>query len=142
MPSYRVFLDPDGTWAKNWLAVVVEAKTGVVYANQCAGLSNEIREIEGFLVPLDGLKFKPEDGHLQPQKFTALFHETGACVGDRHPTSKLVAVLEKLVQQVPFWVCDGKDDERLQLKLDLRRSSSIAEAWVPVITPIGLGILM
>ncbi|WP_437952067.1 DUF6210 family protein [Sorangium sp. So ce296] len=51
----HVPLDPDGTWRATWL-VVVEAPTGVLYEQQCAGNGCDDRAIEGYLVPLGGLK--------------------------------------------------------------------------------------
>lgn len=41
----HVFLDPDGTWRATWLVVVVEAPTGVIYEQQCAGTGTDQRAI-------------------------------------------------------------------------------------------------
>src|SRR5688500_10775881 len=52
--SPYIFLNPDGSQLRFDLNVVVEAPTGVVYALQCAGQFHEIREVEGFLIPVGG----------------------------------------------------------------------------------------
>lgn len=52
--SPYIFLNPDGSQRRFDLNVVVEAPTGVVYAYQCAGHFHEIREVEGFLIPVGG----------------------------------------------------------------------------------------
>lgn len=49
MQRHKVYLNPDGTHPAG-LAVIVSAATGVSYGTQCAGLANDQREAEGFLV--------------------------------------------------------------------------------------------
>ncbi|MEM9070022.1 MAG: DUF6210 family protein [Myxococcota bacterium] len=132
--TLRVMLDPDGSQA-GWMYVVVAARTGVTYLNQCAGLVCEIREIEGYLVPVGGLKTDPELGVASPAELTALFH----------PNNGLTAGLARLrsaVSEIPFWVCGSEGDRRESLQLDEHRVGEVVEAWVPVITPLGRGILV
>jgi hypothetical protein len=143
----RVLLDPDGTWVPRWLVVVVTAPTGVAYQQQCAGTANDQREVEGFLVPLGGLKVTPESGMIEPTEFEAVFHEGRACVWAAANNALPPARLERLrhlVADVPYWTVgsDGESDARGALELDDSRLSELTEAWVPVRTPDGPGILM
>ena len=52
--------------------------------------------------------------------------------------------LAALVATVPYWQCslDVVGDRRLPLALDRSRIDEICEAWVPVVTPDGPGILL
>ncbi|HEX9061289.1 MAG TPA: DUF6210 family protein, partial [Clostridia bacterium] len=54
MTKKYVFIDPDDT-QENYLYVIIEAETGVVYGNQCEGYATSERRVEGFLIPLDGI---------------------------------------------------------------------------------------
>lgn len=55
------------------------APTGVVYQQQCAGVACDQREVEGFLVPLGGYKLDADEGLVDPDAFTAVFHEGRWC---------------------------------------------------------------
>jgi Family of unknown function (DUF6210) len=142
----RIFLDPDGTWTPDWMMVVVAAPTGVFYEQQCAGVATQRRELEGFLVPIGGFKLRPEAGRIDPDEFTAVFHDRRACVWgearDRLPADRLVQ-LRELVGSVPFWAYgDGGEEVRAPLELDESRLAELAEAWVPVRTANGAGVLV
>ncbi|WP_437315837.1 DUF6210 family protein [Sorangium sp. So ce385] len=142
----HVHLDPDGTWRATWLVVVVEAPTGVLYEQQCAGTGCDDRAIEGYLVPLGGLKVDASAGFIEPDELTSVFHDGSACVwgmcGDRLPHDRL-GRLRQLVRSVPYWHRrDDGEEVPSPLELDERRLGELAEAWVPVITPDGPGILM
>ena len=125
--------------------VVVAASTGVVYEQQCSGVATQLRELEGYLVPVGGFKLRPELGGVASDEFTAVFHDRGACVwgaaGDRFPAERL-AQLRGLVGAIPFWTSDDGGDVRAHLELDESRLEQLAEAWVPVRTPHGPGVLM
>jgi len=146
-PRRRVFIDPDATWQPRWLVVVIEAATGVLYAQQCCGNVCDVREVEGYLVPLGGLKADPDKGFVDPDEFTAIFHDSGGCAwGCAYgalPADRLER-LRRLVQEVPFWTCNdgGNIDERTFLEVDDERLEDITEAWVPVLTADGRGVLM
>lgn len=142
----RVFLDPDGSFAPGWLGVIVAAKTGVIYASQCAGVGCDQREQEGYYVPLGRLKLDAGLDAIDTWDLTLPFHEARGCdwtrVGDRMPPECLAA-LESAVAVVPFWTTTlGKPEERGSLRLDRTRLAEVAEAWVPVVTPDGPGILV
>jgi hypothetical protein len=126
---------------------VIAAPTGVIYQHQCAGIACEVRQVEGYLVPLGGLKFDADAGAINPAEFTALFHAGENCAwgmsGAAFPADRLSG-LRSLVGSVTFWDIgeDGEVTARTHLHLDESRLSEQAEAWVPVVTPAGRGILM
>lgn len=147
---HYVFLDPDGTnHSTISLYVIVAAATGVTYATQCAGVANNERSLEGFLVPVGGAKLDAEQGRLDSNAFREVFHgEKDQCYwGDRHqvlPPARM-NLLATRVAEIPYWISHPPGsvgrEARLALKLDVGRSDEIAEAWVPVVTPDGPGIL-
>jgi hypothetical protein len=138
-----VFLDPDGTQDFG-LLVVVAAPTGVIYAHQCAGLRTEIREQEGFAIPVGGPNaatplvtfFRPRfRGNPPSRTFGGVSTWTDADV----------QALEALVDSIPLWrtLPDGEgDSERAFLKLDINKLSDATEGWIPVHTVYGPGILL
>jgi len=158
-----VFLDPDGTF-NSWLAVVVRGQTGVIYATQCAGVATEQRLVEGYLVPLGGWKYDVDNGRIELAPLTQVFHQDDACMwswqGSALPVERL-AMLTRLIEEIPFWRCRlnglpaeagssavpgppavAGSDSKHALHLDLARSDEIAEAWIPVETPHGPGVLL
>lgn len=141
-----VYLDPDGT-LPDWLAVVVRQKTGVVYGTQCAGLAVEQRLVEGYLVPVGGAKFDVDEGMIDTGPFREVFHKRGACqwrwTGTAFPPERF-KTLRKLVEAVSYWhsASTSADATKLSLRLDVVRADEIAEAWVPVETPDGPGVLL
>jgi len=142
-----VFLDPDGT-SPPWAAVIIESQTGVVYANQCGGIRCDERLAEGYLVPLSGLKVNVDDGPIDPSELTTVFHQGRACcynwATSRVPDDR-VERLRELVAAIPFWSCRhraGDEDSRTALRLDDARLEEICEAWVPVVTTEGPGVLV
>lgn len=140
-----VFLDPDGT-APPWLAVVIRRRTNVVYASQCAGICCDQRLVEGYLVPLGGSKSDFDGGKVMLQPLTDIFHDIGGCQsnwrGGELPASQRRR-LARLVGEIPFWHCQVADrDQPRQLRLDESRIDEVAEAWIPVKTPYGRGVLL
>lgn len=140
----HVFLDPDGTWPPGWLMLVVAGNTGVVYEQQCGGLACYVRQLEGYLVPLGGLKFDPEQGQLAPVDLTAVFHAKSSCVGYETLSPDRVRQLRDCIAMIPYWTssADGDTETRVPLALDESRVDEAVEAWVPVSTPDGRGVLM
>lgn len=144
-PMIRVFLDPDGTQAPGWIAVIVGAPTGVVYIQQCAGTATDERALEGFLIPLGGASMTPESGPIDPAAFTAIFHRGRACAfggGEGGLPADRLARLRALVEALPCWSRIGDEDRRDPLRLDDARLDALVEAWVPVLTPHGPGVLV
>ncbi len=140
-PDTYVFLNPDGTGSVG-LTVLVAAPTGVTYGHQCAGSLTEVRVLEGFAVPL-----ATADRAEPLRAFFRRFHgyppirdgRTGAVLLDEH-----VAELARIVSAIPFWLTSrsGADERRLFLQLDRDREDELTEAWVPVQTVSGRGVLI
>src|SRR4051794_23152366 len=134
-----VFLNPDGS-EKLSLNVIVEHPTGVLYGQQCAGFLTEIRTVEGFLIPVG----RPDVARQLFDWFWKTFR--GHCYPPVVWTEDRIKELAGLVAQVPCWLTqpegEGKTDERRFLVLDEGRLDECVEAWIPVRTPYGRGILV
>jgi hypothetical protein len=148
----RVFLNPDGT-LPSLFGVIIEYPTGVRYEHQCAGTECALRETEGYFVPLGGLRFDPEHGVIDPQQLTELFHERNGCVWGGQPWNlppntpmlppERLDRLKALVESIPYWSSDeAGSEQRTHLRLDETRLGELLEAWVPVVTPDGPGVLV
>jgi hypothetical protein len=152
MTMRRVFIDPDGTDAA-YLGVIMEYPTGVLFANQCGGVECLEREVEGYFVPLAGSSVLA-DRRLDPFALRAPFHRDDDCIygGESRNkaanytdlSGKRLEQLIALVAEIPYWQ-EGDDSDavaRVPLRLDETRLAEICEAWVPVLTPDGPGILI
>lgn len=132
-----IFLNPDGT-QKDGLYALIESSTGIEYAAQTGGYANEMRSAEGFLIPLGDAK--------AAQPLIAWFQREFA--GHSYPpvpewTQTRIDHLSNLVCQIPCWHTSREgNDRREMLQLDKSRIDECTEAWVPVITPFGPGILL
>lgn len=139
----RVFLDPDGTFGR-WLGVVVRQATGVVYEQQCACVTTDERLVEGFHVPLGGAGYAVALG-MDCASLTTVFH-TGQDSGPRISTNLNAAQLGRLqsaVGSIACWATTRRGgDVRGRLQVDLTRLNEVAEAWIPVETPLGSGVLL
>lgn len=150
--SRRVFLNPSGT-IPDLLGVIVAHPTGVWYEHQCAGTETDLRSVEGYFVPLGGLRSVPDEGMFDPDQLTEVFHKGNACVSGGRPWNlppntpllpqDRLQRLRALVEAIPYWTRDASDeDQRLCLRLDESRLGEVVEAWVPVVTPDGPGVLV
>src|SRR5262245_60782508 len=75
-----VEIDPDGT-QDTYLGVIVEYPTGVTYRQQCAGTECDQRSVDGYFVPLGGMKYDvDEEGSVDWVSLRAVFHEGASCV--------------------------------------------------------------
>lgn len=141
-----VYIDSDGTF-NDWIAVIIESKTDVIYGIQCGGTACEQRYTEGFLIPCGGLRFNVDDGHINSEMLTSLFHTpNGGCLyhlqGEILSESKIDEISD-IVKQIPLWHYTNINDcKREHLELDLERVHEICEAWIPVKTDFGRGILL
>jgi hypothetical protein len=125
----------------------------VSYRQQCGGTDCLQREVEGYYVPLGGYQSDPTAGLFDNGALTAPFHKGGDnCVfsGSPRPESPLIPelppdrieALRTVVESIPYWSdADASGTEREHLILDQSRLTDLAEAWVPVLTPDGPGIL-
>lgn len=140
-----VYLDPDGTLAA-WIAIVVRCDTGVVYGTQCGGVATEERFVEGYLVPVGGSKCDVEGGGIEIGPFVHVFHEDSDCKWDwngRDLPPERQTLLSNLVKSIPFWGCSlDREDRRYPIQIDNDRAEEIAEAWIPIKTPDGAGVLV
>ncbi len=132
-----VVLDPDQSQRLN-LHVIVEAATGVIYQQQCNGYYCDQRSLEGFLIPVGGA--------AETQKVYGWFwtNFTGYSGLPELWTEEKRGQLAALVAEVRCWYgrdIDGRDAEPHYLQLDTTRMDQCVEAWIPVVTPYGRGIL-
>jgi hypothetical protein len=132
-----VFLNPDGAEDLG-LNLIVEHPTGVLYGQQCAGLLTELRTVEGFLIPVGGPDAARRFYDWSRRTFRGSGHPPIAWTEDR------IRELAGLVAQVPCWMTDpgGESDERHFLVLDEGRLDECVEAWIPVKSPYGRGVLV
>ncbi|MBB1254060.1 DUF6210 family protein [Streptomyces alkaliterrae] len=130
-----VYLDPDGMDGE-WLHVIVEAPTGVVYQQQYGGTACRQGRLEGFLVPLTGADALDALRELFEEHFR------GAGTRNHSWSAEEQERLRLIVEDVPYWFCDGRDEEPRTLSLDQGRMHGTDEAWIPVTTPDGPGVLV
>ena len=131
-----VFIDPDGTH-RNYLYVIVNSPTGIIYSSQCEGLSTTEKSIEGFIVPLDEEKYS--------SRFIEFFTKYNGNPPNNIDTKWEEGDLETLsliISDIPIWQSDMDSSSRTFLKMDFDRINDLTEAWVPVKTPYGDGILI
>lgn len=142
-----VLLDPEGTLVQ-WMAVLIRHPTGVIYSNQCGGTSTQPRYIEGYLVPVGPDSHVPtvNCNHLI-ESLRAPFHRAGGCIypavpGDKLPT-EVVSMLSEAVRRIPFYHNELEHDSiRTLLEVDQAMLSQLVEAWIPVRTAAGPGVLV
>ncbi|MCC2671671.1 MAG: hypothetical protein K0Q72_4142, partial [Armatimonadetes bacterium] len=124
-----------------YLAVIVAQDGAVVYSQQCAGLACLEREVAGCYVPLGGFRYQASEGRFDAAELRAAFHRGTSCCGDRPPHGEQLERLRTAIAAIAYWQSDGAGEIRTHLTLDEDRLSEIVEAWVPVLTPDGPGIL-
>jgi hypothetical protein len=141
----RVFLDPDGSGG-DIFGVIVQRATGVAYGTQCEGIMTDERYMEGFFVPISGELYDSHDGRINVETLRSVFHVGDVCLhgkNDGFDPSAYVGGLRHAISRIPFWYIDAKGEtQRVRLELDASRVDKAVEAWVPVLTPQGPGILV
>ncbi|MFH9353141.1 DUF6210 family protein [Kitasatospora sp. NPDC017646] len=132
----HVQLDPDGCGG-GWMFVIVAAPTDVVYQNQCGGYACAQYEQEDYLVPLYGTDLDEEMNEI----FVGALKGYGMR-GQEWP-ALVVDRLRAAVGSLGIYGSGrGGDPYPPSLVLDEFRLSDAAEAWIPVITPDGSGVLV
>ncbi|MER6568203.1 DUF6210 family protein [Streptomyces sp. NPDC001093] len=130
-----IYLDPEGTGA-GWVFVIVAAETGVVYKVQGGGHRCAQYAQEGYLIPVFGRGLDQELKEI----FVGAWKGQGARHADWPP-----ALLDRLRAAVAFHVYGSANQDDLfptPLALDESRLADVDEAWVPVVTPDGPGVLV
>ncbi|MFD4657141.1 DUF6210 family protein [Kitasatospora sp. NPDC058444] len=132
-----IFLDPYSSGSgQGWMFVIVAAPTGVIYQNQGGGYGCVQYQQEGYLIPLLGPDLDDE--------LKEIF--VGELKG--HGSRRLdwpADLLDRLRAAVGFHVhgsANRDDPLPTPLVLDESRLSEVDEAWVPVLTPDGPGVLV
>jgi hypothetical protein len=119
----------------DYLGVIVQYATEVFYCQQCGGTACYHREVEGYFVPL----FRIWDNFFTVNDLSKVFHnDQGGCLWGT-PSPDQVDRLLSVVKCIPYW--DEQHSCYERLGLDNSRLSEVVEAWVPVLTPDGPGIL-
>lgn len=136
-----VFLDPDGTLGEEWIYVIVEAPTGIMYGQQYGGTAGLEGWAEGYLVPVSSTDSLAQLADI----FETALRGRGAAWPFEWPPE----LLERLRQAVnrTWFPAAGATSElsgetRARLVLDETRMRVLDEAWIPVRTPDGPGILV
>ena len=132
-----VALDPDAmAGGTGWLYVVVRAQTGVFYQQQYGGTACRQGQVEGFLVPVHG----PDSLARLRELFEG--HFSGAGTWNYQWRDEELNSLRSAVQGICYWACDGLTETPHVLQLDEQQMRNADEAWIPVLTPDGPGILV
>ena len=133
-----VRLRSDGSDPEFGLHLIVKADTGVTYEVQCNGHRCEGRQVEGFLVPVGGRSkaavfenfFR---GHFQGHPYDCPPQDW---------TDEIKGELRALVESVCVWDEDPKSPNQGRLVVDDGFLFECTEAWVPVVSTLGRGILV
>lgn len=136
MMEYRalVSLDP-GDSDISWLFVIVESSTGIAYSHQYGGTAVRYSSIEGYLVPV----FCPPALVKLRQIFEEELHGSGT---EGWPmTQAQLDRLREVVSEISFWE-STKDEHVSELILNETRIREIDEAFVPILSPDGPGVLV
>ncbi len=132
-----VFLDPDGTGSdQGWACIVVAAETGVVYQVQGGGFGCVQYAQEGCLIPLfgQGLDEEPKEAFVGELK--------GRGSRGLDWPEDLLGRLREAVAFHVYGSANRDDPFPAPLVLDETRLAEIDEAWGPVVTPDGPGVLV
>lgn len=149
----KVTIDPHGT-GQLYFGVIIQDVSGIVYSQQCGGTACEQREIEGYFIPIGGLGFsikneetvtenheddpgfEIEKGHIN--QLLSVFHKAnGGCLWGK-PSVEQLARLRAVIEKIQYKDENGRET---WLLLNDAKLDEILEAWVPVITLDGQGIL-
>lgn len=135
MRKRTIFLDPVETQPE-WLSVVIEASTGIIYHQQYGGTACAQGEIEGYLVPLS------HGDTLSTLRSIFEVELGGTGVGRRafEWPGDLYERLRAAVEGTEFWPADDGNPELL--RIDESRHSELDEAWIPIVTSDGPGVLV
>lgn len=117
-----------------WMAVIIEASTGVIYENQTGGFTCAPRRVEGYYMPV-----YMEPG-LQALR-TAFEVSLGGSGTHRGLPADVLEEVRAAVAMLVMMSSTRLGHPEMRMALDESRFYEIDEAWVPVTTPDGPGIL-
>ncbi|MEU6719522.1 DUF6210 family protein [Nonomuraea sp. NPDC046802] len=143
----HVFLDADGTIEEDgWFGVIVRAGTGVVYHQQYGGTACLQGKVEGYYIPVGA--WDPVTSRNALRELRHIFERelggTGLPGGPRKEP-ELLERLRSSVGTVVFWASGRSADaitESSYLRIDNDRIEELDEAWIPVRTADGPGVLV
>jgi len=130
----NVLLDPDGS-SPDALFIIVEHPTGIVYKLQYGGTATLIGGLEGFLVPVHH-----EESHRTLREIFERDLRGAGTTGWPDWPPPLLDLLRRAVGQIRYWPSD--DGAPGYISLDEGRLAEIDEAWIPVLTADGPGLLI
>jgi hypothetical protein len=126
--------------AEGWLHVVVRAKTRIVYKHQYGGVMCRHGEVQGYLVPVFGTEALAELRDF----FEGTLGTYGTTNHDGVPfewREDQLDLLRRVVSRIAWWADDDLYPEPVPIVLDESRIQEFDEAWLPVLTPDGPGVL-
>jgi len=135
-PVREVFVDQSGFLLHPWMAVLCQADTGIRYSHRTSGVRCLSRSMDGYYVPV----FNRETLAC----LRSLFEEEREGQGARQGPEVLTPYRERIrdaVSQVRMDSSVGGPGE-VPLQLDYSRFGEADEAWIPVVTPNGPGVLI
>ena len=133
----NVFINPSGFLLHPWMAVLVEAHTGVTYSHQTGGVACIPRQSEGYYVPV----FDQNAYDTLRSMFEVALEGAGTSGRDVRWDGPLLERLREAVALIRMDASTGASAD-VRLVLDESRLPEIDEAWVPVISPDGPGTLI
>ena len=140
-----VRIDPGGMQDPG-LLVLVRADTGVVYEHQCGGHNNFQYQAEGYLIPIGPPGHSQELREFFEREFKNFppYHGLNPSTGTEPAWSEsTLATVENPVGSLRIWFRSERgEDEWTHLTLDKTKTEQFTEAWLPVNTPMGKGILI
>jgi hypothetical protein len=140
-----VRIDPDGTQDPG-LLVLVFAETGIVYEHQCGGHNTFQYQSEGYLVPIGPPNHSVDLRQFFEREFKGFppYHGLNPSTGTEPAWSEpTLAALEQIVGSLRIWHrTEAGRDEWTHLTLNRVQTERFTEAWLPVNTPLGLGVLL
>jgi hypothetical protein len=140
-----VRIDPDGSQDPG-LLVLIRSETGVIYEHQCGGHNTFQYKAEGYVVPIgppsesEGLRHFFEHEFKNWPPFRGLNPSVGS---ETSWSATSLATLETLVGALRIWHRDeAGEDNWTVLTLDKNWPDEFTEAWLPVKTQMGPGVLL
>lgn len=121
----------------DYLLLIVLAPTHIYYTHQCGGYSCDQKRAEGFLVPVGVANDLERLNHWFELTFG------GFCMDASVWDAKKTESLARIIAKIQCWHSDEEGNDQVHyLKLDRSRMSECIEAWIPVLSPYGAGILV